>query len=240
MEFFAKPRLRGHQRGLAGDVLRDVRLDLLPQPVPAERARQHAAAGRRQAAGLDRRDDARRARSPGSSPSATAAGCSWSPGWRCRRSRSAGWPPIASVDHELREHDRPVRPRPAPAWRWCSRRRPTRCSPRCAPTRPARPRARPTRSASSAACSASRAGHRVHQPRRLRLAAGVRQRPRAGDVGRRRGARASARLIAAGAAVQHPGRAAAHARGGGRAERQPVRAPGAAPSAPPERAVGSD
>ena len=42
MSFFARPRLRGHQRGLAGHVLRDVRLDLLPQPVPAERAGQLA------------------------------------------------------------------------------------------------------------------------------------------------------------------------------------------------------
>ena len=33
-----EPRIRGHQRGFARDVLRNVRLDLLPQPVPAERA----------------------------------------------------------------------------------------------------------------------------------------------------------------------------------------------------------
>ena len=31
-----QPRLRGHQRRLAGDVLRDVRLDLLPEPVPPD------------------------------------------------------------------------------------------------------------------------------------------------------------------------------------------------------------
>ena len=37
-------RLRGHQRGVAVDVLRDVRLDLLPEPVPPERARQQPAA----------------------------------------------------------------------------------------------------------------------------------------------------------------------------------------------------
>ena len=44
---------------------------------------------------------------------------------------------------------------PAPAWRSCSRRRPTPCSTRSARRRPARPRARPTRSARSAARSAS-------------------------------------------------------------------------------------
>ena len=35
-------QLRRHERRLARDVLRHVRLDLLPQPVPAERAPQHA------------------------------------------------------------------------------------------------------------------------------------------------------------------------------------------------------
>ena len=58
MSFFANAELRGHQRRVAGDVLRHVRLDLLPQPVHAERARQLAAAGRRQAPRLDRRVDA--------------------------------------------------------------------------------------------------------------------------------------------------------------------------------------
>jgi hypothetical protein len=100
----------------------------------------------------------------------------------------AGWR-RSPASHELREHARPVHPRRRRHGARVRARRPTRCSPRCGPTRPARPRAPPTRSASSAACSASRCSRRVHQPRRLRLAAGVRQRPRPGDVGRRRGAR---------------------------------------------------
>ena len=58
-ELLRQPQLRRDQRGLDRDVLRDVRLDLLPEPVPPERPAQLAAAGRRQAAGLDRRRDGR-------------------------------------------------------------------------------------------------------------------------------------------------------------------------------------
>ena len=48
----------------------------------------------------------------------------------------------------------------APAWRWCSRRRPTPSSARSGRTRPARPPVPTTPSASSAACSASRCSRR--------------------------------------------------------------------------------
>ena len=56
------PQLRRHQRRVAVDVLRHVRLDLLHEPVPAERGRQHAVRGRPEAAGMDRSDDAGRTR----------------------------------------------------------------------------------------------------------------------------------------------------------------------------------
>ncbi len=92
MSFFAKRELRRHQRRLAGDVLRHVRVDLLPQPVPPERAPQQPAAGRASSCwpGRARRWSSRRW--PGSSPSASGAGCSWPPGWASRRWRWAGWP----------------------------------------------------------------------------------------------------------------------------------------------------
>ena len=53
--------LRRHQRRLAEHVLRHVRFDLLPLPVHAKRSRQHAPAGRPEAAGVDRRHHGRRA-----------------------------------------------------------------------------------------------------------------------------------------------------------------------------------
>ena len=59
MSFFARALVRGHERRLAEHVLRHVRLDLLPLAVHAERARQHAAPGRPEAARVDRRDDGR-------------------------------------------------------------------------------------------------------------------------------------------------------------------------------------
>ena len=61
MSFFHETVVRGYQRGLVEHVLRDVRVDLLPLPVHAERARKHAAAGRPEAARVDRRHDGRRA-----------------------------------------------------------------------------------------------------------------------------------------------------------------------------------
>ena len=50
------------------------------------------AAGRRQAAGLDRGDDDRLAAGGLLLRALRQPGCSWPPGWACRRSRSAGWP----------------------------------------------------------------------------------------------------------------------------------------------------
>ena len=61
-ELLQAPQLRGHQRRVAVDVLRDVRLGVLHEPVPAERGRQLAVRGRTEAAGVDRSDDARVAR----------------------------------------------------------------------------------------------------------------------------------------------------------------------------------
>ena len=83
--------LRGHQRRLAEHVLRYVRLDLLPVPVPAERARQHAPAGRPEAARVDGRLDGRGPargrllRAPGQPPVHGRRPR------RCRPARSPGW-----------------------------------------------------------------------------------------------------------------------------------------------------
>ena len=83
--------LRRHERGLAEHVLRHVRVDLLPLPVHAERARKHPPAGRAEAARVDGRLDGRRA--PGRrllralrQPPVHVRRAS-----RCRRARSAGW-----------------------------------------------------------------------------------------------------------------------------------------------------
>ncbi len=200
-------KLRSHERRLAGDVLRNVRLDLLPEPVPAERAPQHPAAGRREAAGLDRRLDGRLAAGRlllGAlrQPDVHGRGAD-APGGRTRVARDAGQCPP-----ELREHDRSVHPRRL--WdgarvRALGQRRALlgpdgrggpgvgrdQCDPR------ARRRARDRDP-----------GDRVHKPRWLHLAPGVRPRADAGDVGRRgrpRGRRADRR----GAPLQQHGRGGA-------------------------------
>ena len=67
------------------------------------------------------------------------------------------------------------------------------------------------------------AGHRVHQPWRLHLAAGVRQRAHPRRLGRRRSA-GRRRAGRAGAAVQHPDRGSRHAEA--EAVEQPRRRPG--------------
>src|SRR5436305_1055940 len=104
-----QPRLRGDQRRVAGDVLRHVRLDLLPESVPPDRAPQHAASGRGQAAGLDRRRDGGRAR--GRIP----LGALREPPVHGRRARAAGHRAghagrAGERRSDLREHGDPVRP----------------------------------------------------------------------------------------------------------------------------------
>ena len=98
------------------------------------------------------------------------------PAWRCRRSRSAGWPSVSTPDRALRRARDPVHHGRHRHGARVRARPPTPCSAPCARRRPARRRARPTRSARSAACSASPCWPGVRRQRLLRLAAGVHRR----------------------------------------------------------------
>ena len=126
---------------------------------PAERAAQHAASGRRQAPGLDRRDDGRLAAGGillGALRIAPVHGRRPQPaGDRAWLARDPG-----VDDPELREHDRPVHPRRCrhgARVRARGQRGPLLGQDRPRRARPPEPR---TRSASSAACSASRSWRR--------------------------------------------------------------------------------
>ena len=84
-------RLRRHLGRVAGDVVRDLRLDLPARPVLPDRVGLRAARGRPAHAALDRHADARRPdrrRAVGQDRLAAADGRR---ARRCRRSRSCGW-----------------------------------------------------------------------------------------------------------------------------------------------------
>ena len=184
MRFFANRGFAVTNVRLAGHVLRDVRLDLLPQPVPAERARQHARC--RPGVKLLVWTGATMVVSPlagyfserfGSRPFMVAG--------LALQALALGW--LASDGQrrpELREHDRAVHPRRRRDGARVRARRPTPCWPR---------------SATDQAGQASGATNAIRElggvlgiavlatvftePRQLRLAAGLRQRPDARRCG---------------------------------------------------------
>ena len=156
-----QPHVLGDERRVVRDVLRRLRLDLLPLAVLPDGGGAARRSSRACAilpwtampivvapiAGHPQRPD-RRASADGGRPRAAGAGHRLA---RRRCSRSAS---------RTRRSSRRSSPA-APAWRSCSRRRRTPSSARSARARSGRRRARRTRSASSAACSASRSWRRV-------------------------------------------------------------------------------
>ena len=141
-----------------------------------------------------------------------------------------GWmASVASVDMSYASLVGPVRRSPAAAWRSCSR---PSANAVLASVRTDADRAgvgrhqRDPRARRRARDRGAR--HRVHEPRQLPLAAGLRQRPRAGAVGGcgRAGRRRADR---GGAAVQHS-RLGRRARGGGSRRRPARRSPRSSPT----------